>query len=175
MIRLLAAIAMICSLGATVRAQDTAGSWTPTFTSRHMGWDVTCDAKTTGDLREERCYIRYIDAYSPRPNFGVLFMFIEIEGGIPAVSLGREFETDLVATTLRVRPGWTRPEGLCTGGACTVTGDTAVALIDAMRSGGVLETGFVDATGADQLRQWASDGFDAAFTDLKREAAARGL
>ena len=166
---------LLCSLAAPAAAQDTAGAWAPTFTSRHSGWDVTCDARGDGREREERCYLRYVDVYAPRPNFGALFLFLEIRDGAPRLSLGREFETDLEASLLRVADGWDRPEGLCTGGPCAFEGATAEAFIDAMRAGGTLEIGFTDATGMDRLRRWSSDGFAKAVEDVLREADARGL
>ncbi|MEM9971909.1 MAG: hypothetical protein AAF762_12530 [Pseudomonadota bacterium] len=169
-------LAMLLALTAyPVAAQDTAGAWAPTFTARHGAWDVTCDARGDGDTREERCYARYIDVYSPQPDFGVVFMFVEIIDAVPVVTLGREFETDLVATTLRITPGWERPAGLCTGGPCEMTGEDAVAAVDALVAGGTMEVGFVDAKGGDQLRQWPAVGFAEAYADITREAAARGL
>ncbi|MEL6517192.1 MAG: hypothetical protein AAFQ39_05705 [Pseudomonadota bacterium] len=167
--------ALTLTLALPANAQDTAGAWAPTFTSRHGDWDVTCDARGDGAAREERCYMRYIDIYAPQPNFGVLFMFLEIEDAAPVISLGREFETDLVATALRVSPGWTRSEVLCTGGPCEIAGPQALAMVEALSAGGMLEIGFTDATGADQLRQWPAGAFGAAFVDVVREAKARGL
>ncbi|MEM6711096.1 MAG: hypothetical protein AAF590_02315 [Pseudomonadota bacterium] len=157
------------------REPDTAGAWSPTFTARHGLWDVTCDARGQGEAREERCYVRYIDVYSPRPNFGVVFLFLEIEGGAPKISLGREFETDLEATTLRVLPGWERPEGVCLSGPCEVLGPDALAMAEALAAGGMLEIGFTDMIDRNQLRQWPSDGFAQALEDVTREAVARGL
>ncbi|MEM1287361.1 MAG: hypothetical protein AAGH60_03315 [Pseudomonadota bacterium] len=160
---------------ASALAQDTAGSWAPTFTARHGGWDVTCDKRGEGEALEERCFVRYIDAYSPRPNFGVVFLFLQIEGGAPMISLGREFETDLVASTLRVDPGWERSEGVCDEGTCEISGEDAVEFTDAVRAGGSIEIGFTDSQDNPQLRRWPADGFTEAFAEIEREAAARGL
>lgn len=157
-------------LATPLAAQDTAGGWAPTFTARHAGWDVTCDRLDD----QERCYIRYIDAYAPRPNFGVVFFFLEVIEGAPVVTLGREFETDLETTTFRVAPGWDG-RGHCTSGPCALDGADATALSRALADGGVFEIGFVDGQGQAQLRRWSSDGFAAALGDVTREAAKRGL
>lgn len=167
--------ALTLGLATSALAQDTAGAWAPTFTARHAAWDVTCDARGANADREERCYIRHIDIYAPRPNFGVVFLFLDIREGSVHIALGREFETDLVADVLKVAPGWARPEGLCSGGPCEITGADATSFANALAGGGTLEIGFEDATGMKRLRRWSSEGFAAAYDDVRREAAERGL
>ncbi|MEM6382607.1 MAG: hypothetical protein AAF739_08040 [Pseudomonadota bacterium] len=171
-----AGIAFVCFVSATsALSQDTAGSWAPTFTARHSGWDVTCDKRGEDASLEERCFMRYVDAYSPRPNFGVVFFFLQYQNGAPAISMGREFQTNLVASSLRVTPGWERPPGVCAGGPCEIEGVDAETMVSALAEGGSLEIGFTDSQGTEQLRLWPSEGFAAALADITREADARGL
>ena len=42
-----------------------------------------CDERKTGDLLEQRCYLRYVDVFSPRPNFGAIFAFVTADGNDP--------------------------------------------------------------------------------------------
>lgn len=168
-------IALFLFLTLPIYAEDTAGSWAPTFTSKHEKWDVACDAQGSGTAREERCYIRYIDIYSPHPDFGVVFLFLEIKNNTPLISIGREFETDLIATDLRIASDWQRPKNLCTGGPCEIIGQNAKMFIDALIKGGTLQINFIDQMNMEQNRSWESLGFAAAYNDLTREAAARGL
>lgn len=164
--------------GATAQGsdgEDTAGAWRNTHASNFGGWDSVCDEN--GD--QVRCYLRYVDVYRPRPNFGALFAFVQTGNGSETVEIGLEFGTNFAPEALTVtgsKPDWMLEAGLCTGAVpCALTGDAARAMLDAMGAGGTLMLTFTDQYGDPQSRTWDLGAFAAARDDLATQAAARGL
>jgi len=108
MLKTLTALAMV--LAAPTFAQDrdgnnTAGSWKPTYFKTYVQWDLICDERTTGDLVEERCYLRYVDVYSPRPEFGALWAFVNMTANGPTFDFGPEPNTQFTDDGFKLTKG----------------------------------------------------------------------
>lgn len=168
-------LAVLLALPAlTLHAQDTAGAWKPTHTARFGGWDSTCDA--LGDT--QRCYLRFVDVYAGRPQFGVLFAFIEATARGETAAFGIEFDTPLTADALIVRKAdaviWQNTS--CTDGIdCRFEGADAAALVAALAEGDTFEARFLDSYNRPQDRQWDLADFATALNDLRAAARIRGL
>lgn len=175
---LLCALPLAAPLSAQDRAgNDTPGEWVVDHT-RHFGlWDSLCDHRITGEMREERCYIRYVDVFSGRPNFGAIFLFVTPG---PEVEIGLEPGTIVASGGIRIeRDGavaWDDIRVSCRVGlACDFAGDRAQTLVDAMQGGGVFAFDFRDRHGKTQALRWNLDRFPEAHADYLAERAKRGL
>ena len=98
----LGAFALALALPATAQdrqGNDTPGDWIVDHT-KHFGlWDSMCDHRMTGEEREQRCYIRYVDVFSPRPKFGAVFLFVTPG---PEVQIGLEPGTVFPPNGIRI-------------------------------------------------------------------------
>ena len=159
------------------QGNDTPGDWIVDHT-KHFGlWDSMCDHRMTGDQREERCYVRYVDVFSPRPNFGAVFLFVTPE---PKVEIGLEAGTIFPSDGIRVEAGdqtaWSGAKLTCLVGLnCTFTGEDADALLQAMVAGGQFAFDFTDRHGASQSLRWDLSPFADALEDHRARTAERGL
>ena len=85
----------LCAFALPAYAQDadgndTAGNWRVTYTATHGIWSTICDERgNTPDL-EQRCYIRWVDVFSPRPKFAAQFLFVTQTPDGPEVDFGME-------------------------------------------------------------------------------------
>ncbi|MEM1235575.1 MAG: hypothetical protein AAGI10_01310 [Pseudomonadota bacterium] len=154
---------------------DTPGEWVITHQKAFGLWDSFCDERTTGDLLEERCYLRYVEVYSPRPDFGAVFAFITPDG----VEFGLERSIRYIGDGLHVtRDGetvWKEERRSCrNGGACTLEGEDADALLDIFAEGGTLHID-LEQRNTEYRLAWDLSRMDEALEDYRREAAARGL
>ena len=159
------------------QGRDTPGEWVVDHT-KHFGlWDSMCDHRTTGETREERCYLRYVEVFSRDP-FAALFLFVtpgpEIEIGIER---GTRFEDqgirieDANGTTL-----WTTDRRSCLRGrACTFEGEEAKALYAAMRDGAVFAFDFADPSGTERALRWDLTRMGEASADFADQSVARAL
>ncbi|WP_166416171.1 invasion associated locus B family protein [Cochlodiniinecator piscidefendens] len=164
--------------------RDTAGAWRPTYQETYGIWRVVCDerdrvAGVEGDV-EPRCYIRYVDVFSPAPAFAAQFMFITPETGGLRVEFGTEPGTRFTNDGFRIEDWvgiqWsTQNRGCLFGGECVFEGDAAIPLLDAMRDQGALRFTFTDRHGSAQDLSWPLTGFDSAFSDFLAQSDARGL
>lgn len=155
---------------------DTPGEWVVTHQAAYGLWDVFCDTRTTGDLREERCYIRYVEVFSPRPNFGAMFVFVTQDG----VEFGMEPGTLFGDTGPQIlRDGasvWVDNRlGCRTGVTCTLAAADADDFLAAASGGGTLRMVFTDRHGQPQNLMWDLTRFADAVTDWRTEIAARNL
>jgi len=109
---LLSALCISSAATAQDRAgNDTPGEWKPTHHEITDLWDSVCDERTTGTLIEERCYIRYVDVFSDRPNFAAQFVFITPDQDGLKVEFGIERRTQFADDGFKIlsngQPIWT--------------------------------------------------------------------
>ena len=159
---------------------DTPGDWVVTH-HKHFGlWDSVCDERTEDGTLQQRCYIRYVDVFSPRPDFAAHFVFVTPAPDGIRIEYGSERGTRFDADGNRIEKdgevSWkTDQSGCLTGGTCLFETDEADALFAALRQGGSWTFDFTDRHGKTQHRNWDLTRFDAAAEDWQTEAAARGL
>ena len=172
---------ILALLAAPLAAQDrdgndTPGEWVVTHQTAHGLWDVFCDARTTGEVKEERCYIRYVEVFSPRPKFGAMFVFVTPQG----VEFGMEPGTLFGATGPRIVQGgdqvWADNRlGCRTGITCTMHGTEAADFLTLAAQGGALQMSFTDRHGQAQDLRWDLTRFAEAVADWRQASGARGL
>ena len=173
---------LICIIPLAAWSQDRAGNDTPGewVIDHHKAfglWDSMCDHRTTDDLREERCYIRYVEVFSPRPQFGAQFFFLT-QG--PSVEFGMEAGTLFNEDGFRIMRdnsiAWAKPQAGCLVGlACLYEGQVANDLVHAMANGSVFAFNFIDRHGQPQALNWDLSQFAGALKDFNLQSAKRGL
>ncbi len=177
---LAACLALTCALplAAQDRAgRDTAGEWVVDHHRAFGQWDSMCDYRITGDLREERCYLRYVDVFSPRPAFAAQFVFVTPG---PRIEFGIEPGTLFRMNGFRIeRAGqvaWSAVKPACLiGRGCIYEGKPALWLLGHMTDGGSFAFDFTDRHGKQQSLRWDLDPFAGARADFEAEADKRGL
>lgn len=172
-------------LAGSVQAQDeqgndTPGNWVVTHQQAHGIWSTLCDERANRRDETKRCYIRWVDVFSPRPDFAALFLFVTSEQGLLSVEFGTEAGTLFDPNGFRIETmqgtSWsTQKLGCLTGLTCTFQGAEARTLLAAMRDGGAFAFDFVDRHGNRQRLDWPLKGFDAAMADFEIQRAARNL
>ncbi|MDI3336264.1 hypothetical protein QKW60_07590 [Defluviimonas aestuarii] len=159
---------------------DTPGDWVVTH-QKHFGlWDSVCDERMEGEAMHQRCYIRYVDVFSPRPDFAAHFLFVTPGPDGVRVEYGSEPGTRFVRDGNRIEtdaaPLWTATQNGClTGGSCVFVGVEAAFLYEALKSAESWRFQFADRHGKTQDLTWDLAPFAAAAEDFEAEAAARGL
>ncbi len=156
---------------------DTASDWVVDHYKPFGLWDSACDHRTTDGLREERCYLRYVEVFSPRPKFAAQFIFVTPG---PEVEIGLERGTRFPKDGIRIENGettlWSTNRILCrTGLSCTFDGDEAQAMLSAMADGTVFAFDFTDRHGAPRELRWDLTAFGDALADFTKESATRSL
>ena len=174
------AAALAGTLAAPAGAQNTADDWkwVVDFSSRHDGWDTSCDQHK--ERKERRCYVRYVDVYAPRPQFGAAFAFVQWgEDGESVIEFSFERGTRFRDGGFAVIEGdgnvWALDTAQCAANRCELTGDEADALFAALTPGRDLTLRFADRYGRIWERQWPAGGFAAALADFRAQSMARGL
>ena len=160
--------------------RDTPGDWVVTHQQAFGLWDSVCDERPEGDAMHQRCYIRYVEVFSPRPNFAAHFVFVTPDGDGVRIEYGSEPGTRFVRDGHRIdRDGetvWRPTQATClTGGTCVFAGVQAADLYDALHAGGEWRFDFADRHGQVQSLSWDLAPFNAAAEDFETESAARGL
>lgn len=171
--------------GLPAAAQDrdgnnTPGDWVVTHQRPFGLWDSVCDERTEEGALRQRCYLRYVDVFSPRPDFAAHFVFVTPEAGGLRVEYGSERGTRFVAGGNRIERDaakvWAATRAGClTGGTCVFEGAAAAELYATLRAGGSWRFDFADRNGKVQSLAWDLNRFDAAAADFEAEATARGL
>ena len=159
------------------QGRDTASDWVVDHYKPFGLWDSICDHRTEDGQKVERCYLRYVDVFSPHPRFAAQFLFVTPG---PEVEIGIEPGTRFPRDGLRIEDMggalWTMNRLACRlGVACTFDGDEAETLLTAMEDGTVFAFDFTDRHGAPQKLRWDLTPFAAALADFRTEAQARGL
>jgi invasion protein IalB len=168
------------TFGHAAHAQDTPGNWRPTLHKMWGLWDLICDEQGAAESLEQRCYLRYVDVFSPAPQFAGHFVFITYADGTPRFEYGAEHGTrfDVDGWAIHHASGalWTPAQRTCLrGGPCVYEGDAAIPLITALRDGGQMEFRFTDRHGIHRDLTWTLDGVAEALDELIAESAARGI
>ena len=156
---------------------DTAGEWVIDHQRSFGLWDSMCDRRTSGDAVEQRCYLRYVDVFSGRPNFAALFLFVT-QG--PKVEFGLEAGTQFAQDGFKILKDdatlWAAPKpGCLVGLSCLYEQDEAASLLDAMRAGQAFAFDFTDRHGVVQSLRWDLTAFADAMVDFSAESDKRGL
>ena len=159
--------------------RNTASDWRVTHYQPFGLWDSICDERTEdGELRQ-RCYLRYVEAYSPHPKFLAVFAFVYPVDGKSVVEFGFERGTRYAPGGFRVeRDGETvwQFTGNCLNAAkCEFTGGDAQGLLNAFASGDALIQEFRDRHADAQRLSWDLSMFASALKDYRRNAEARSL
>ena len=159
---------------------DTPGNWVVTHHQPFGLWDSMCDERDEDSGMKRRCYIRYVDVFSPRPEFAALFAFIEPAMPHPTVNIGIERGTVFKHDGLRIEqdgtPIWTLAHRPCLfGGTCRFEGEAAAPLMEALVTGTHLTFEFIDPHGAEQIRRWPLGDMPALLADMSHQAALRNL
>lgn len=163
---------------------DTPGDWVVTHYKPFGLWDTICDEAIRKGKKVERCYIRYVDVFSPAPKFAAQFVFIEPEGQGYKVEFGIEPGTTFNGASLTVNDGekvvWDyNPNECLERGECILTGQEADIFIQSMAETSsddpTLISDFNDRHGTDQVLEWGISKFAAALTDFQTESDKRGL
>ena len=173
---------LFCLLTVPVAAQDRAGNDTPgewkvTHHTAFGLWDSMCDERQSGETLEQRCYLRYVDVFSPHPKFGAIFAFIGPDNSVEfGFEQGTAFKRNgFYAKTAGTR-SWTMPHRPCLfGGACQFEADQGAQLLETFSKADALVFDFVDRHGQAQVREWDMTVFAPALADHRAQSAARGL
>ncbi|MCB2135968.1 MAG: hypothetical protein KDE08_08495 [Rhodobacteraceae bacterium] len=166
-------------------AQDRAGNNTPgdwvVTHQKHFGlWDSVCDERAEADAMTRRCYIRYVDVFSPRPDFAAHFLFVTPEADGVRIEYGSEPGTRFARGGNRIESDgavvWSTDRAAClTGGSCVFAGVEAADLYARLKQGGAWRFDFADRHGHIRSLDWNLAPFAEAAADFEAEAAARGL
>ena len=156
---------------------DTPGEWVITHHKPFGLWDSMCDERKTGDVLEQRCYLRYVDVFSPRPNFGAIFAFVTADGSVEfGFEIGTVFKPDGLRIEKDGTAKWTMPHRPCLfGGTCRFSDNEATELLAAMSASDALTFDFIDRHGTAQLRNWDLTEFANALSDFHAGIKQRGL
>lgn len=163
-----------------LQGNDTASNWKGTHHARFGIWNSICDERVEYGELVQRCYLRWVDVFSPRPNFAGQFIFIVPEDTGYKVEFGIESGTFFHPNGFRIeRAGeavWrTRWPGCLTGLGCDFYEDDADDLIGQMRQGGAFLFDFRDRHGVSRTLNWPLDGFDGAWADFQQQSRLRDL
>ena len=156
---------------------DTPGEWVIDHHRAFGLWDSMCDHRVTGDAREERCYLRYVDVFSGRPNFAAQFFFLtpgpRVEFGMEAGTL---FDLDGFRILQNNLVTWDAAQPSCLVGlACNYEAESANALLAQMAKGTEFAFDFIDRHGTRQSLRWDLTPFPDALKDFESQSADRGL
>lgn len=185
-LNLFAALMMIANLAVTTAwAQNTPDDWK--WVVDHFKtfgiWEVACDHRELDKSRgeEKRCYLRVVDVYAPRPDFGAAFLFVTRTSGEGLrFDFGFEKGTEFEAGGFAVIQDNTNTFGFeparCEAGArCLIQGNEAERFAVSLSDDAHLRLAFLDRLGRDWERTWTGQGFAEALADLTRESEKRGL
>lgn len=156
---------------------DTAADWVVDHYKPFGLWDSACDHRMTDGVKEERCYLRYVEVFSPRPKFAAQFVFVTPG---PEIEIGLERGTRFPKGGIRIEDMggtlWQTNHILCrTGLSCNFDGDDAQIILNAMADGTVFAFDFTDRHGVPRELRWDLTAFSEAMADFTRESAARNL
>ncbi len=163
-----------------LQGNDTAGNWRVTHHDAFGIWTSICDEREERGNLVQRCYLRHVDVFSPKPDFAAQFVFITPENGGYKIAFGMEPGTFFPPDGFRIQAAqgdiWhTRYPGCLTGLSCTFTGSGAQRLVDAMVAGETFRFTFRDRHGRWQDLGWSLQGFDTALADFHAQSRRRGL
>ncbi|UZD91792.1 hypothetical protein [Cognatishimia activa] len=163
-----------------LEGNDTASNWKVTHFEQFGIYLSSCDEREEADGLKQRCYLRYVDVFSPRPEFAAQFFFVVNGDDGLEVDFGLEPGTLFSPNGFRIEDKgediWrTRRVGCLTGLSCTFDGDDADVLLQAMQNGTDFRFTFRDRNGNPQDLTWPLDGFSDAMADFSEQSENRGL
>ena len=147
----------------TVAAAEKLAGRYITFKKVYDGWwDAVCD--TAPDGTDPRCYVQYVDPYSPSPKFRaamVDFIYRRIDSGKSEPVITFDVEPDLsfakhVRMTI-IGPAGKReamPVVQCPTSKCVYSGAAASAILASWSTGQALELAIDEHDGKQIIRQW---------------------
>lgn len=158
---------------------DTASDWIAKHYVSYGLWDSVCDERMENDALKQRCYLRYVEVYSPRPIFLATFAFIFTENGQSVVEMGFEKLTRYSENGFRVQKDgetiW-KFEDICLNSSkCRLTGERAQTFLSELSKGDTLIQEFTDRTRQDRVLSWDLSQFSEAAADYRAAAAERSL
>ncbi|WP_371171551.1 hypothetical protein [Aliiroseovarius sp. 2305UL8-7] len=166
-------------------AQDAEGNdrpsnWRVTYQETREGWDTVCDERGEGPDFIQRCYLRRVDVFSPRPEFAAQFLFVTASENGASVEFGIEPGTLFVPGNFRIlRDGasvWSSLHpGCLTGLSCTYSGQDAVDLLAEMETSDSFAFDFRDRHGKQQSLRWPLARVGEGLNDLQDQLRARNL
>lgn len=173
-------VSMLPARSQDLQGNDTAGNWRVRHFQSFGIWNSICDERPENGILRQRCYIRYVDVFSPRPDFAAQFLFIHLHQGHEIAEFGIEPGTLFAANGFRIEAGdhilWqTRRPGCLSGLSCRFNQTQAPALLMAMQSGTVMRFVFRDRHGQPRDLRWPLAGFTSALADFRNQSRARGL
>ena len=128
---------------------------------------------------KQRCYLRYVEVYSPRPNFLATFAFVHPRDVSTVVDLGFESGTVYGSDGFRIeRNGattWRLLDGCLQSSNCQIEGEAATNLLSAFSDGSVLIQEFSDRRGVQWRLEWDLSRFREVLTDYRQASAERSL
>lgn len=158
---------------------DTASDWIAQHFVSFGLWDSVCDERIENDVLKQRCYLRYVDVYSPRPNFSATFVFVFTEAGQSVVEMGFERRTRYNDKGFRVEKNgetvWTFDDACLNTSKCRLTGASAKNYMSELSKGDMLVQDFRDRAGQDRVLNWDLSLFTEALADYRAAAAERSL
>ncbi|MEP2534100.1 hypothetical protein [Shimia sp.] len=173
-------------LSTPLAAQDrdgnnTPGEWVVTHYETFGIWNSICDERPEQNGISQRCYIRWVDIFSPRPKFAAQFLFVTPEPDGPQVDFGIEAGTFFAPDGFRITDNngavlWSTARGGClTGLTCTFAGADATPVLDAMHNGAEFRFTFTDRHATPQDLTWSLAGFAESYVDFVAQSQARNL
>ncbi len=164
---------------------DTPGEWKVTHFEPYGLWETICDERKTGENLEQRCYVRYVEVFSPRPNFGAAFAFVQPDtdnGGVKheySFEQGTTFSPDGFRIEVDGKPTWSFDTGACIGGTrCVLLGPQAAdvaAVIGQPAESITFALDFTDKIGRAWNLRWESGKLADAIADMLEQAKSRDL
>lgn len=142
-------------------------------------WDSVCDERAEDDVMKQRCYLRYVEVYSPRPNFLAAFAFVYPEAGKSVVEFGFERRTQYVDEGFSVinngEQVWALEGSCLRSSPCRLTGGDAQSLLAQFAKGGTLVQKFSDRHGGNWRLEWDLSRFGEALDDYRQASRQRAL
>lgn len=176
-------LAALAAFASPTNAQNTTNDWK--WAVDHFKtfgiWESACDHRDIGAGLEKRCYVRVVEVYAPRPDFGAAFVFVTrtSQDGLRfefSFERGTEFEPGGFAVMHDGTSSFDYATARCEGGTkCVVSGDEAGRLAAALTRDASIRLAFADRSGRDWELGWPAAGFTDALADLTMESARRGL
>lgn len=179
----LLALVSSVSLASPAMAQNTTDDWKWVVDHyKTLGiWDSACDHRDIGKGYEQRCYVRVVDVYAPRPDFGAAFVFLTktAQDGLRfefSFERGTQFEAGGFAVMQGDEAVFDYAPARCEGGTrCVISGDEAGRFAKALAPDATIRLAFTDGLGRAWSRDWSASDFSAALADLTTESERRGL